>query len=278
MQPSAGQVFVTGPEEAFDAIRARLDELTAPRLTGRTGRIGSWDAVLGRDDNDRLVLDWRGELFDLGRAVVRHRGDASWVTFTVFDPDRPMTVNAVYPRARPTLRELAMDRLDFTADEHWTWEDGDFGLFVFNVATLNGPMKYRHLVASREPPTAAALAVDDDGIRRALGDVRPQAVRFDELTEIRAKFELSGIWSDMALIVFETPRDLAVIGVNTTHDEAFFETELLPRLRRLDGWGADNERALTEAIAYGRRHPEIGPTADERIEDWAEHPIWLSPS
>ena len=106
-----------------------------------------------------------------------------------------------YRRAYPRPRERFCDLVDFTSDEPWSWEDGDFGLLVFHVATDTGPVKYRHVLMPpkrkwAEDDPDPSIRVTDHGVFRPLPGQRRgavEAVAWTDLQEVRAKFEVAGI-------------------------------------------------------------------------------------
>jgi len=247
---------------------------------GLSGGIARSKARLDRDDADRLLFRWRGSVFDLERCVVRHRDDDGEVTFSVRAPDGS-GFGARYRRRGPRLRDAIWDAIDFVADEPWTWEDGDFGLRVFNVATGTGPEKYRHWIRPRDEDATAAhtearrLIVEDEGVTRERWGGRTERVLFAELDEIRVKFELSGVWAESSVFVLHTADDLAVVPLASSNTE-FAQVEPLPRLRRLQGWGSVAERAFSDACEYASRQ-RVGPARDEGPESRAERPMWSRP-
>ena len=212
--------------------------------------------------------------FDLERAVVRHRDDEGEITFTIGDP-AGRGLSARYRRRGPRLRDIVMNEIDFTADEPWTWEDTDFGLRVFHVATDTGPVKYRHRIEPKRRNWDLAerreLRVDDDGVVRRRHRGRIERATFADLSEVRAKFEASGIWAEAALLVLHTADDLAVVPLGFTEQVERARRELLPRLRNLPGWDDKADAALDEACQYGLRTLDL---AGESVDDWAERPIW----
>ena len=244
------------------------------------GRIAHRRAVLSRDPNDRLLFRWRGVTFDLERAVVRHRDDEGEITFAIGEPGG-RRLGARYRRRGPRLRDVVFDQVDFTADEPWTWEDTDFGLRVFHVATGTGPVKYRHRIEPRrrsnldlDPAEPRQLTIDDDGVVRERQGGRTERAAFAELREVRAKFEASGIWAEKALLVLHTAGDLALVPLGYTEQVERARSELLPRLRILPGWNEDANTALDRACQYGLRELDL---AGEDLHDWAERPIWARP-
>lgn len=243
--------------------------------TGRRGRIGGSRATLGLVD-DRLHLQWRGSSFDLTRSVVRHRDDGGRIRFSITAEDGA-TEAAEYRRRGPTRRDLLMDYVDFTADEPWTWEDSDFGLFVFHVATGTGPMKYRHLLEPTErsmaPRSSWPPDLTDGTLTRRRWNARTEAVGFDDVSEVRVKFEVAGIWSDLAVFTLDADHDFAIVPVGGPGESAWVRTDLLPVLRGLPGWNADTDSRIGRALEYACRM-EVGPGRGERLRDWAESPIW----
>ena len=241
-------------------------------ITGRDGLIGGEHATIGRSRVDRLVLAWRGREFDLERELVRHRDEDGRVGFSVADE------SIAYRRAGPSAEDIRLAAIDFTADEPWTWEDSDFGLFVFHVATGTGPIKYRHLVQAAEegrrarstwPPQVSATE-----IRRDRVNARSERAAFAELTEVRAKFEISGIWSDLTILTLEAPGALVVVPIGVLdRDRDWVRDPLAPRLARLPGWSGGAAAALERALEYSGRRV-IGPARGETPAEWAESPIW----
>jgi hypothetical protein len=249
---------------------------------GRDGVIGGTRARLWTADDGTLRLAWRGREHDLRHAVVRHRDDGGAIRFSVG------SLAARYRRRGPTMGDRMWDALDFTADEPWTWEDGDFGLFVFHLATRTGPIKYRHLFdlppirtdsGSRNvrvlggPPGHRGIVVSAEGLTRTLPGMREEAVRWDRLVEIRAKFELSGIWAESTLLTFEDGEGLAVVPVGYSGDAAWVLRKLRPRLRRLPGW---DDAPLDFALEFATRDP-VGPRRGEPRRHMAERPVWERP-
>ena len=237
------------------------------RPGGVDGRIAGKAARVWRGEDGFLRLDWRGRTFDLGREIVRHRDDDGAIEFRVGDEA------ARYRRKGPSKQDILWDRADFTADEPWTWEDSDFGLFVFHVATLTGPFKYRHRLDPApviEPSAAGGVTVTAEELARRRPSMREERVRWEELAEIRAKFEIAGIWSDMTLLTFDSGGGFAVVPLSGTHGPQVVAA-LRPHLRRLPGW---SDGPLEVALEYATRHPQIGPRRGESIHDWAERPIW----
>ena len=246
------------------------------------GRIGRQNAVVERDADDRLVLRWRGSSFDLEEAVVRHRDDDGRIAFSVQGPDGNVMA-AGYRRGRPRLRDR-LEILVSVADEPWTWEDTDFGLFVFHVATGTGPVKYRHRLDPRTPVPppkgdeyAPRLHVDDEGVTRQRRGGRTEHVRFAELDEVRVKFEASGVWADSSILVLSSRRDLAVAPVGSSDQVEAFRERLLPRLRLLPGWDGGCDAAVEDACEYGMRQA-VGPRPWERLGSRAERPVWRRPA
>ena len=215
----------------------------------RDGLIGGAPARL-----DGLRLSWRGREFDLQREIVRHRDDDGAITFSAGGE------RARYRRGEP---EPSLP----TEDEPWTWEDGDFGLFVFHVATRTGPLKYRDDEApAGEVRGHRGLEAGDEGLTRRLPGMRPQAVRWQDLGEIRAKFELAGIYADPVLLLLDAGDDLVVVPVGSTRDVTFVEAVLAPRLERLPGWDG---AALDAALRF----------ADGSVRaDAAERAVWKRPA
>ena len=242
---------------------------------GRTGQIGASDAEVGLAD-DVLHLRWRGTLFDLTRAVVRHRDDDGRIHFSVTNPDGSRE-SADYERAGPSEEDRRIAAIDFTADEPWTWEDRDFGLFVFHVATGTGPMKYRHTLDASTParaPRSIWPPVHTDGVvERRREFARTEAVNVGRLVEIRAKFEVSGIWSAMTLLTLDDGAGLVVIPVDGDRDADWVKHELAPKLAALPGWSELQEARLDRALEYACRR-ELGPAEGEQLSDWAEWSIW----
>ena len=213
----------------------------------RSGLIGGEPARL-----DGLRLAWRGVQADLGREIVRHRDDGGIVTFSVAGE------TARYRRGEP---EPSLP----TEDEPWTWEDGDFGLFAFHVASRTGPLKYRDDVPAGRVSGHRGIEAGDDGLTRRLPGMRAEAVRWDGLREIRAKFELAGIYADPVLLVLDDGAGLAVVPVGSARDVAFVHAALLPRLWRLPGW---DDTALGAALRF----------ADGSVRaELAEVPVWKRP-
>ena len=216
-------------------------------MAGRSGSIGDEPARLAG-----TVLHWRGLALDLAREIVRHRDDGGAVTFAAGGEV------ARYRRGEP---EPSLP----TEDEPWTWEDSDFGLFAFHVATRTGPLKYREDAPAGDITGHRGIEVADEGLRRRLPGMRPQAVRWDGLVEVRAKFELAGIYADPVLLVLDGGADLAVVPVGSARDVAFLQAEVAPRLRALPGW---DEVALDDVLRF----------ADGAVRaDTAEQPVWKRP-
>jgi len=232
--------------------------------------------TLTRDTEDRLLLRWGETTFDLSECVVRHRDEDRRIEFSVTRPDG--SGKAIrYRRKGPSLSDLAWDFIDFTADEPWTWEDSDFGLFVFHVATRTGPVKYRHLVVPRSIPPEdyyrTDYSVDDRAVTRRVWQGRTERARFDELSEVRAKFEVSGIWAEPTLIVLHSASDLAVIPIYGHESADRAHRELLPRLRGLPGWTRASEAAFADACRY----PVEPRLSLATFSSRAERPIWAAP-
>lgn len=243
---------------------------------GRSGRLGFRRLRLKRDADDHLLLRWGRETFDLSECVVRHRDNAGRIEFSVTPPGGPSRVTR-YERKGPRARDELFDRLDFTADEPWTWEDRDFGLFTFHVATQLGPVKYRHLIEpQRQSPREGwrgEVKIDEVGVSRVPWMSRPEHVQFAEVTAVRAKFELSGIWAEPTLIVLDSLTDLAVVPVSDRKGVERVRAQLLPQLRGLPGWSTENEMAIEDAYDYALREPR-GPLGRREIISRAERPIW----
>lgn len=237
-------------------------------------RIGEWPATLQRDPDDRLVLRWRGEAFDLATTLIRHRDDEGVVTFTAGG------LTTTYRRRGPSNRQLWFDRIDVTSDEPWTWEDSDFGLFVFHIATGTGPLKYRHRYDPANGDNAAQShwppSIEDGWLIRERTNARAEMVDLANLQELRAKFEVSGIWSELTVLNLASDGRLALVPIQGARDRTWVEKHLWPVLRTLAGWTAYEDDRLRRALDYAARNP-IGPTEDESLADWAEWGIWSHP-
>ena len=217
-------------------------------MAGHSGVIGGDPARLSG-----TVLHWRGRELDLARQPVRHRDEDGMVTFSVAGEV------ARYRRGEP---EPSLP----TEDEPWTWEDGDFGLFLFHVATRTGPLKYREDVPSGEIRGHRGIRVDGEGLGRQLPGMRSEAVRWDGLLEVRAKFELAGIYADPVLLVLDDGAELAVVPVGSARDLAFVQEAVAPRLRRLPGW---DDAALDAVLRF----------ADAAVRaETAERAVWKRPA
>ena len=204
-------------------------------MAGRSGLIGGEPARL-----DGTTLHWRDADLDLLREAVRHRDEDGEITFTVGDR------LARYRRGEP---EPSLP----TEDEPWTWEDGDFGLFVFHVATRTGPLKYRDDAPAGEIAGHRGIEATAEGLTRRLPGMRPEAVRWDYLREIRAKFELAGSYAAPVLLLLDDGADLVVVPAGSARDVAFVRSEVAPRLNRLPGWdGAALDAGLRFADAAVR--------------------------
>ena len=185
-----------------------------------------------------------------------------------------------YRRRGPLLRNLLMDSIDFTADEPWTWEDRDFGEFVFHVATGTGPMKYRHLLDREEVEAAQLpdqrLSFDEGSVMRhavsvGLGFV--QRVALDSINEVTVKFEVAGVWSDGSLLVLRSPESVATVPVKPTELADAGWSAVLGALRTLPGWGASAETAVQDATEYASRD-EVGPRTRHEFRTRRERPVW----
>lgn len=239
-----------------------------------SGDIGRRPAELYRDGADRLLLSWSGLTVDLAEVVVRHRGDGGRIAFSLARPGtREVLGAAEYRRERPSRLMLLIDAIDFTADEPWTWEDDDFGLFVFHVATGTGPLKYRHHIEPEREENVdrherRTLTVDDERIVRTRAGGRTEQVAFAELAEVRVKFELSGIWADAALLTLDSPRDLVVLPLGSEDKVAHFQEQVLPRLRLRTGTRRRPSVTLasTGSESASARRPASGcrPAPNER--------------
>ena len=146
------------------------------------------------------------------------------------------------------------------------------------MATGTGPIKYRHAVLpadeAQRPRSTWPPQLDGEGLRRPRTNARSERVRFDELGEVRAKFEVAGIWSELTILTLDAPGALALVPITGVGDDAgWVRATLAPRLRALPGWAAANDTALEHAVAYACRQ-SIGPAEGERLEDWAETAIW----
>ncbi|MBJ7471574.1 MAG: hypothetical protein JHD16_09750 [Solirubrobacteraceae bacterium] len=242
---------------------------------GRTGQIGASDADIGLLD-DSLHLRWRGVTFDLTRAVVRHRDDDGRIQFTVTNPDGTHE-SADYARRGPSEEDRRMDAIDFTAEEPWTWEDSDFGLFVFHVATGTGPIKYRHTLDTSTPARAPRSfwppVLVGDTLQRRREHARSESVDLDRLVEVRAKFEVSGIWSAATLLTLDDGDGLVVVPIDGDSVADWVDIVLAPVLAARPGWGPSNDERLERAVTYARRR-QVGPADGERLDDWAEWSIW----
>lgn len=226
------------------------------------------------------MLGWNGTDFDLAETVVRHRDDGGRIAFSLTRAvDAAIVGYAEYSRVNRTWADRVLDFVDFANDEPWTWEDGDFGLYVFHEATGTGPIKFRDDGPAREEDEdddsfeLQHLTVDDDGAARVRAGGRTERIRFEELTEVRAKFELAGIWADAALLTLDSPTDLLVVALGSTAGVDAARLRLLPRLRRLPGWGRRSDRAFADACEYALRD-RVGPTLFERAATRAERPVW----
>ena len=235
------------------------------------GDVGGRSVSLFLDHGDRLRLTFPSKTFDLTQDIVSHRDDRGQIEFSVRSRDGT-TVAASYRRSGPALRQRLTDRIDFMSDEPWTWEDGDFGLFVFNVAMGNGPMKYRHLFsASRSPhePPGPGLTFDPATGTFIRERPRPVRLRIEDVTEVRVKFELTGIWASGAYLVLRSETDLLTWPIRN----AEMNRELLAGLRELQGWDGNAEAAFEDAEEYESRQVR-GPKAGEKSSSRAERALW----
>ncbi len=222
------------------------------------GDIGGLPVVLERDFADRLMLSWDGGRADLALVPVRHRDDDGEIAFSV-----GTLLERRYRRGEPE----APGEWDFLDDEPWTWEDGDFGLFVFHVATNTGPIKHRHLIAAHREESWE-IAIDDAGVTRTPVVARREHVAWNALTSVRVKFELSGIWAPAAILVLDSPDDVLVVPAPDTIAPSWWEP-LTARLRALPGWDDACDAALSDAETY---LPDGSADAAR-----CERPIWQPP-
>ena len=247
----------------------------------RSGRIGRRRATLYRDESGLLALRWRGRTWKLEDTIVRHRDDDGRIEFSLTSGDEVQ--RARYRRRGPRFWSELADFVNFTAEEGWTWEDRDFGLFVFHVASGTGPMKFRHRLRPTRPGVrdlgTRELAIDDDGVLRTVVGGRTEAVRFADVREIRVKFELWGLWAPPSILTIDAAGAMAVIPLGGRETVDLCHRELLPKLRRLPGWNAAAEAAVEDACAYALRD-RIGavPGEAEYDQSRAERPVWRRPN
>lgn len=273
----------------------RVDGATGPRIAyvhpmARKGRIGREEAVLRRDDADRLLLDWRGERIDLSASVVRHEDHHGRVTFSITRPDGSV-MQARYRRRGPVPVLYAIENpgavLELSEDL-WTWEDRDFGLFVYAVVTGTGPAKHRDMVLPERDwgLDPAPWRVVGDMIHAAPGPgLGRHAVALAELRSVRVKFVLDSVWADPIVLVLEGGHDVVTVPITCderpapgSHDLTWLRRELLPQLQALPGWTAKHDRRLERALRYRRTRQRWAPFTilGLNLHWFAERGIWAT--
>ncbi|MEH3055446.1 MAG: hypothetical protein PGN13_15825 [Patulibacter minatonensis] len=238
------------------------------------GWIGDHDAELVRVSRDRMVLRVGGHEYDVVASRIDHRVEDGVVRFAAKN-GAGGEFRAAYPHRGPTEEEIRWDDVDFTADEPWTWEDGDFGEFVFHVVTATGPIKYRHALAWPDgelAPTEWVSTIDGDVLVRAgttCGLPFEHRIPLDAIDEIAAKFELSGIWAPSSIVVVRSACRVIAVPV----DRTFADDPLLVAFRALPGWDAAADAAIADAIEYAERRV-VGPQTPEETPTRRERPVW----
>jgi hypothetical protein len=253
------------------------------RCRGLWSRIGYRRAALLRG-KDGLVLQLGRRRWPLADVTLEHRDDEGVIEFRVLKGARE-EARVRYRRKGPTSWTRLWSQIDFTNDEPWTWEDRDFGLFAFHVATGTGPLKWRHYLVPRPfvGPAAAddlprqSLVVDDDGVSREFRGFPGghESIRWDELAEIQAKFEITGIWSDPALLILRGHHGQVVIPIF----DGMLEPALRERLMALPGFDSRSARALDDVLEYARKFGEEDrPISEEELRMRAERNLWTRPA
>lgn len=250
-------------------------------LAWKHGR-GLWSRIGGRR---AAVFRGKGGLvFQLGRqrwpladVSLEHRDRDGEVEFRVLR-GKQECARLRYRRKGPTSWDLFWSQIDVTSDEPWTWEDSDFGLLAFHVATGTGPIKWRHYlmpatfaIDDELPPQS--LVVDEEGLSREFRGFPggQESIRWRDLTEIRAKFEITGIWSDPTLLILRGGNEQVVIPIfNGVLDAALRE-----RLVALPGFGSRSEAALNDALDYARGYGYADRSISwEELRSRAERSVW----
>jgi hypothetical protein len=249
------------------------------RPYGLAGDAGGRECALLRE-GDAIVFEAGRARWSLREVWIEHRDEGGRVRLRVMRGAEEQH-RMLYRRRGPTLGQRLTDLADFTAYEPWTWEDSDFGLLVFHVASQTGPIKYRHALVeedwqSREPPGdwLENFEVDDRGVSRRLRDpaLRPaEHVLWDDLAEIRAKFEVAGVWAEKSLLVLGGAASQCVVPVR---GEGGLPPGLLAALERLPGFDERARRAVGDAVAYAESDRWPGPV-ERRTR--AERPVWRRP-
>lgn len=209
----------------------------------------------------------------LGDVVVRHRDDEGAIRFAV-ERDGEVLAAVWYGRRGPTESDLRDMAVDFTADEPWDWEDRDFGRFVFAVATGTGPIKFRHALEhdARPPESYGTLPrIDELGVRRGRSwGLSRQEVDWDDLVEVRLKFEIGSIWAEHSLAVLHGREGLCTVNLPGADDEVVLR--LHEHLRRLPGWDDAAEAAFADAVDYAERFRR--GECSEDFWERCERPLW----
>ena len=250
------------------------------RCRGLWGRIARRRAAVFRGE-DGLVFQLGRRRWPLDEILLDHRDDDGVVEFRVLR-ERKEEARARYRRKGPTVwNELGT--LNFFDDEPWSWEDSDFGLFAFHIATGTGPVKLRHFLTGdfAIPPDEAelpgqSLVVDDAGVRRRFRGFPGghEQIGWGALTEIRAKFEITGIWSDPTLLILRGHNEQVVVPIF----DGTLDLALRERLVGLPGFDSQSEDALDDALDYARRYGhEDRPISRAELRTRAERLIWMQP-
>ncbi len=247
---------------------------------GLAGRIAGRGCAVYREGGRVIFRAGRGQ-WPLSEVRIEHRDEEGRIAFRVMRGEAE-ELRARYRRRGPSAFQLLFDFADFTADEPWSWEDSDFGLFVFHVATETGPIKYRHaLFPLEDNPDETApreyadrFEIDDRGIVRHLrsqGLAPREYVEWDDLVETRAKFEVAGIWADKSILVLRAAASQCVVPV---HVDGSLPPGLTDALTRLPGFDDEAHAALRDACEYAAS--DAWPNPIQRSSR-AERPVWRRP-
>lgn len=238
----------------------------------------------------RIELRIGRHRFDLLTVRIDHRDCRRRITLDIKDPEGKR-YTAHYRRRWPSILGFIIAALLFDDEEPFNWEDRDLGLFAFNVAHNNGPGKYRHRFQNANGPkenwtidrtiSDGVLAIDS----RVVGQLPVQRnIVIDDLTDISVKFDISGIYLDLAVLVFRTAKSVATVPVPASPPKSTpqdwpgkrfgFWHDLTETLRQLPGWDAAAEAAIQDARGYER---DREPATFIGMRNRSERPVWSRP-